>query len=286
MSYASVFGLEVAPGAVIGGPACRTINFRRFPMINRASRAGTQIPAAELAELRESSVERIGTGDFFAGRRVILFALPGAFTPTCSTLHVPGYLARLSDFRGAGIDDIVCLSVNDPYVMSAWQHAEKAEGIRFIADPFGEFTEAMGMSVDHRDASLGTRSWRYSMLVDDGTIETMFIEADVGGDPFEVSDADTMWKYLCPNYKSAGSAFMLARHGCPHCARAKALLTENDIHYEAIHLGEGVTMQGVKAASGATTVPQVFMEGRLIGGADQLAAYLLERGAVSRSVAA
>jgi len=246
-------------------------------MVNRVSRAGTQIPAVVLAELRDSSVERIETADLFAGRRVIVFALPGAFTPTCSSLHVPGYLARLFDFRDAGIDDIVCLSVNDPYVMGAWQHAEKAEGIRFIADPFGEFTQAMGMSVDHRDASLGTRSWRYSMLVDNGKIETMFIEADRPGDPFEVSDADTMWKYLRPNYKSPGSAFLLARHGCAHCARAKALLGESGIHFEAIHLGEGVTMQGVKAASGASTVPQVFIDGRLIGGADQLAAYLLER---------
>ena len=246
-------------------------------MTNRDSRAGTQIPSVELAELRDSSVKRIGTGDLFAGRRVIVFALPGAFTPTCSTLHVPGYLARLADFRDAGIDDIVCLSVNDPYVMGAWQHAEKAEGIRFIADPFGEFTEAMGMSVDHRDASLGTRSWRYSMLVDNGKIEVMFIEADLPGDPFEVSDAETMWKYLRPNHKGAESAFILARHGCPHCERAKTLLSESGIHFEAVHLGEGVTMQGVKAASGASTVPQVFLEGRLIGGADQLAAYILEQ---------
>jgi peroxiredoxin/glutaredoxin len=249
-------------------------------MTHRESRAGTQIPSVELAEFRDSSVEHIKTDDLFAGRRVIVFALPGAFTPTCSTLHVPGYLSRLSDFHDAGIDDIVCLSVNDPYVMEAWKHAEKAEGIRFIADPFGEFTAAMGMSVDHRDASLGTRSWRYSMLVDNGKVETMFIEPDVPGDPFEVSDADTMWKYLRPNHKTAPPAFMLARHGCPHCARAKALLNDNHIHYEAVHLGEGVTMQGVKALSGAATVPQIFIEGRLVGGADQLEAYIRERQSV------
>ena len=102
----------------------------------------------------------------------------------------------------------------------------------------------------------------------------MFIEPDKPGGPFEVSDADTMWKYLRPNDKSRGSAFMLARHGCQHCARAKRLLDEHGITYEAIYLGDELTMQGVKSASGAATVPQVYMDGRLIGGADQLTEYL------------
>jgi peroxiredoxin/glutaredoxin len=243
-------------------------------MSNRISRAGSRVPSAELAELRDGNVQRFAASDLFGGRRVILFALPGAFTPTCSTAHVPGYVARLKDFREAGIDEVVCLSVNDPYVMDAWQRSEKAEGLRFVADPYAEFTQAMGMSIDQRDASLGTRSWRYSMLVDDGMIETMFIEPDVPGDPFEVSDADTMWKYLRPNQKIKSSAFMLARHGCPHCARAQDLLKRSGIAFEAMYLGDELTMQGVKAASGIATVPQIFIEGALIGGADQLAVYL------------
>ena len=248
-------------------------------MSKRASRIGSPVPPVELAELRDGNVKRVSTSELFAGRRVIVFALPGAFTPTCSTAHVPGYVARLKDFHEAGIDDVVCLSVNDPFVMEAWQRSEKAEGVRFLADPFGEFTEGMGMSIDHRDASLGTRSWRYSMLVDDGKIEAMFIEPDVAGDPFEVSDADTMWKYLRPNQKSKGSAFMLARHGCPHCARAKGLLQQTGITYEALYLGDELTMQGVKAASGAATVPQIFMDGKLIGGADQLTEFLKAQSA-------
>jgi glutaredoxin-like protein len=242
-------------------------------MSNRTSRAGAQVPDVELGELRDGIVQRIRSADLFRGRRVVLFALPGAFTPTCSTAHVPGYVARLKDFRQAGIDDVLCLSVNDPFVMEAWQRSEKAQGVRFIADPYGVFTEAMGMSVDHRDASLGTRSWRYSMLVDNGKIEIMFIEPDVPGDPFEVSDADTMFKYQ----KSLGPAFMLARHGCPHCARAKALLEGRGIAFEAIHLGDELTMQGVKAASGVATVPQIFIDGKLVGGADQLTDYLSKR---------
>jgi len=245
-------------------------------MVERASRVGSKVPEVQLSELQDGNVRKVSTADLFKGRRVILFALPGAFTPTCSTAHVPGYVARLKDFHDAGIADVVCLSVNDPFVMEAWQRSEKAAGIRFVADPYAEFTRAMGMEVDHRDAGLGVRSWRYSMLVDDGTVEAMFVEPDVPGDPFEVSDADTLWNYLRPDQKGAGTAFMLAREGCPHCARAKALLKEHGITFEAIHLGDGLTMQGVKAASGTATVPQVYIDGRLIGGADQLARHLGE----------
>jgi peroxiredoxin/glutaredoxin len=243
-------------------------------MSKRESRERTQVPDTELAELVDGAMRRFKSSDFFRGRRVIVFALPGAFTPTCSTAHVPGYVARLNDFKQAGIDTVACLSVNDPFVMDAWQRAEKAEGVRFIADSDGAFTAAMGMSVDHSGAALGTRSWRYSMLVDDGTIEKMFIEPDVPGDPFEVSDADTMFKYLRPNQKTVDPAFMLARHGCPHCARAQAMLKNHGVAYEAVYLGEELTMQGVKAASGTATVPQIFIGGQLIGGADQLAAHL------------
>jgi glutaredoxin-like protein len=112
------------------------------------------------------------------------------------------------------------------------------------------------------------------MLVDDGIIQKMFIEPDVPGDPFEVSDAETMFKYLRPNQKTLGPAFMLARHGCPHCARAQELLRTRGINFEAIYLGDELTMQGVRAASGAATVPQVFFGGKLVGGADQLTEYL------------
>jgi peroxiredoxin/glutaredoxin len=245
--------------------------------MNRPSREGALVPDVELAELSDGKATRLSSRELFQGRRVILFALPGAFTPTCSTAHVPGYVARLKDFRAAGIDDVVCLSVNDPFVMEAWQRSEKADGIRFVADPYADFTQAMGMSVDHRDASLGTRSWRYSMLVENGTIAKMFIEPDVPGDPFQVSDAETLFRFLCPNQVTLGPAFMLARHGCPHCARAKRLLDERGITVEAIYLGDELTMQGVKAASGASTVPQVFLGGALVGGADQLAAYLSQQ---------
>jgi peroxiredoxin/glutaredoxin len=243
-------------------------------MSKRVSREGERVPDVEMAEMTDGKARRITTRELFGGRRVILFALPGAFTPTCSTAHVPGYVAQLKEFRDAGIDDIVCLSVNDPFVMEAWQRSEKAQGIHFVADPFGEFTQQMDMSIDHRDAWLGTRSWRYSMLVNDGKIEKMFIEPDVPGDPFEVSDADTMLKYLRPNRKTLGPVLMLARHGCPYCAKAKSMLEEHGVRFDAVYLGDELTMQGVKAASGEARVPQVFVDGKLIGGSDKLAEFL------------
>jgi peroxiredoxin/glutaredoxin len=243
-------------------------------MAARESRERSQVPNVELAELVDGSVRKFPSRELFANRRVVVFALPGAFTPTCSTAHVPGYVARLKDFKHAQIDDVVCLSVNDPFVMDAWQQSEKAAGIHFVADPFGEFTQAMGMAVDHRDIGLGLRSWRYSMLVTRGTIEKMFIEPDVAGDPFEVSDAETLLRYLRPNSSNTETALMLARHGCPHCHRAKQLLNERGISFEAVHLGDELTMQGVHAAAGAVTVPQVFIAGKLIGDGQKLSQYL------------
>jgi glutathione-dependent peroxiredoxin len=243
-------------------------------MSNRESREGRSVPSVTLAEMQDGRLRQIRAPELFEGRRVILFALPGAFTPTCSTAHVPGYVALLSEFKAAGIDDVICLSVNDPYVMQAWRQSEKAQGIHFVADPFAEFTTAMGMAVDHRDTLLGTRSWRYSMLVENGTIEKMFIEPDKAGDPFEVSDAETMLRYLRPDRRSLGPVLVLARHGCPFCARAEAMLTERGIVFDAVYLGDELTMRGVKAASGSSTVPQVFIGGQLVGGSDQLARFL------------
>lgn len=243
-------------------------------MTERRSCEGQRIPQVELAELRNGEVRHLLSSELCAGRRVILFALPGAFTPTCSTAHVPGYVSRLKDFRAAGIDDVVCLSVNDPFVMEAWQRSEKAQGIHFVADPFAEFTREMGMAVDKRDKGLGVRSWRYSMLVADGHIEKMFIEPDKPGDPFEVSDADTLLRYLRPGQPPGSAVLVLARHGCPFCARAEQALRSRGIAYDIVHLGEELTMQGVKAASGIARVPQIFIDGELIGGSEELERHL------------
>lgn len=241
------------------------------------NREGTRIPNAMFRTRQDNQWVDVSSESVFGGKTVIAFALPGAFTPTCSSSHVPRYNELASVFATNGVDEIVCISVNDAFTMNAWQQDQKADRIRFLPDGNGEFTEKMGMLVDKSDLGFGMRSWRYSMLVRDGVIEKMFIEPQQEGDPFEVSDADTMLRYINPQAELPDMVTLFARSGCPHCARAKRLLDEHDIEYEEITLGDHVTMRSVQAVTGAQTVPQVFINGKLVGGADQLQSYLAGR---------
>ncbi|MGE3724078.1 MAG: glutathione peroxidase [Candidatus Sericytochromatia bacterium] len=216
----------------------------------------------------------VSTDDVFAGKTVVVFSLPGAFTPTCSSTHVPGYNALAPVFRENGVDEIVCLSVNDAFVMDAWKKDQSAEQIRFLPDGNGEFSEALGLLVDKSAIGFGKRSWRYSMLVRDGVIEKMFIEPEKPGDPFEVSDADTMLNYLNPAAKAPEYISLISRAGCPHCARAKNMLKARGLAFEEIELNDRVTTRSIEAITGRATTPQIFIGGRHIGGADDLAAFL------------
>ena len=136
------------------------------------------------------------TDEIFAGRRIVLFALPGAFTPTCSSTHLPSYETRHAALTEQGVDEVICLSVNDAFVMFQWGQAQSVDKITLLPDGSGEFTRKMGMLVDKQNLGFGFRSGRYSMLVDDGKIVEIFAEPGFGDnaedDPFEVSDADTM----------------------------------------------------------------------------------------------
>jgi len=140
------------------------------------------------------------TQDIFGGRRVVVFALPGAFTPTCSSTHLPRYEELYDEIRAQGIDEVICLSVNDAFVMFQWAKQQGVQKVFMLPDGNGDFTRKMGMLVDKDNLGFGMRSWRYSMVVDDGKIEKIFIEPDFQDncptDPFEVSDADTMLAYL------------------------------------------------------------------------------------------
>ncbi len=154
--------------------------------------------------------------DIFAGKKVIIFALPGAFTPTCSSTHLPRYEELYDQFAAQGVDDIYCLSVNDAFVMFQWGKHIGADKVKMLPDGSGEFTRKMGMLVDKDNLGFGMRSWRYSMLVNDSTIEKVFIEPDFGDncptDPFEVSDADTMLAWMkgeaAPAEKPERNAFV------------------------------------------------------------------------------
>ncbi|HET9580191.1 MAG TPA: glutathione peroxidase [Usitatibacter sp.] len=238
---------------------------------------GKRIPEVTFRTRENGQWKDVSTREIFAGRTVVVFALPGAYTPTCSSTHLPRYNELFPVFRQNGVDEIVCLSVNDAFVMSEWQKDQNAPHIRFIPDGNGEFTRRMGMLVDKSSLGFGQRSWRYSMLVRDGVIEKQFIEPEKDGDPFEVSDADTMLAYLAPAAKAPEPVVIFSRPGCPHCARAKQALESRGIAYEDVSLGKGITLSAVRAVSGRGTVPQVFIGGRHIGGADDLERYFVEQ---------
>jgi glutaredoxin-like protein len=235
---------------------------------------GQRVPNVTFRTRTDSDWQDVTTDELFAGKTVIVFSLPGAFTPTCSSSHVPRFNQLAPAFRRHGVDEIVCMSVNDAFVMNEWKTDQGAENITFIPDGNGEFTDGMGLLVGKEDLGFGKRSWRYSMLVRDGVIEKQFIEPEQPGDPFEVSDADTMLSYLAPSEAKPLDVTVFSRAGCPHCARAKAALREAGIDFEALELNNDYSDRTLRAVSGATTVPQVFVNGNLIGGADELESWL------------
>ncbi|WP_027852760.1 glutathione peroxidase [Marinobacterium litorale] len=235
------------------------------------NKEGQRVPNVTFPTRVGNEWVNVTTDELFAGKTVILFALPGAYTPTCSSTHLPRYNELAPVFKREGVDSIICLSVNDPFVMGAWAGDQSAQNIDMLPDGNGEFSDGMGMLVEKRDLGFGKRSWRYSMLVKDGVIEKMFIEPNKPGDPFEVSDADTMLNYINPNAQLPRRVSLLTKPGCPHCARAKKQLTERGMDYEEIQLGQnGITYSSLVAISGKGTVPQIFIDGDHIGGADEL----------------
>jgi glutaredoxin-like protein len=236
----------------------------------QAIAAGERVPDVSLRLLREGEWRELGTSEIFAGRTVVVFGVPGAFTPTCSSQHVPRFNELASTLRALGVDEIICVAVNDPFVMAAWARAEKADRITFAADGNGEFTAAIGMLVDRQDLCFGQRSIRYSMLVRDLIVDAAFVEPDEPGDPYTVSDADTMLLYIDPDAPIPDQVVLFAREGCPHCAHARELLERAGFPFVELLLEDDVRGTIVGAVAGARTVPQVFFNGTLIGGTDEL----------------
>ena len=236
-------------------------------------RTGQQVPSVVFHTRQGDAWKDVSTDDLFKGKKVAVFSLPGAFTPTCSSTHLPRYNELAKEFFARGVDSILCVSVNDTFVMNAWLADQEAENIVVVPDGNGEFTKGMGMLVSKEGLGFGDRSWRYSMLVNDGKIEKMFIEPEKEGDPFEVSDADTMLKFIDPEWKDQPSVSIITKPGCEFCAKAKALLTEKGLGYEEIVLGRDASVTSVRAITGKTSVPQVFIGGQYIGGSEDLEAY-------------
>ncbi|WP_045858924.1 glutathione peroxidase [Teredinibacter purpureus] len=239
------------------------------------NREGQTVPSVTFKTRDGDDWLDVSSDALFKDKTVVVFALPGAFTPTCSSTHLPRYNELAPVFFKEGVDAIICLSVNDTFVMNAWSADQHADNIRFIPDGNGDFSEGMGMLVDKSDIGFGKRSWRYSMLVKNSVIEKMFIEPNKPGDPFEVSDADTMLAHINANAELPKRVTLFSKPGCPHCTRAKNTLSKNKFKYEEIVLGDnGVSYSSLTAVSGQGTTPQVFIDGKHIGTADDLDKWL------------
>jgi len=162
-------------------------------------KVGDRLPEGQVQEFIEVEGNGCSVGpntfkvqDQVKGKKIAIFGLPGAFTPTCSAKHVPGYVANIDKLKAKGVDEVWCISVNDPFVMGAWSRDQKAGGkIRFMADGSAEYTKKLGLELDLNARGMGTRSQRFSMLVDNGVVKTLNVEAP---GKFEVSDAETMVK--------------------------------------------------------------------------------------------
>lgn len=158
-----------------------------------AIQEGDRLPDATLHTMRDGRPTAVTTGELFGGKKVVLFAVPGAFTPTCSQAHLPGYVANADEIKAKGVDSIVCVAVNDAFVMDAWGADRNAEELVMAGDGNGEFTAAIGLEMDGRGFGLGTRSERYAMIVDDGVVTKLAVEAPGA---FEVSKAEAILEAL------------------------------------------------------------------------------------------
>lgn len=204
------------------------------------NREGQHVPQVTFRVPEDDQWRNVTTDALFAGKTVAVFSLPGAFTPTCSSTHLPRYNQLAPSLFANGVDSIVCVSVNDTFVMNEWAKDQECGNVILVPDGDVEFTDGMGMLVDKGGLGFGKRSWRYSMLVKDGVVEKMFIEPDQAGDPLEVSDADTMLRYINPQAREPDQVAIFTSEGCQHCAAAKALLTELGYDYAEVSLAHGL----------------------------------------------
>lgn len=156
-------------------------------------KVGDRLPETTLVKVTPEGPEQVTTTDYFAGRRVALFAVPGAFTPTCSAQHLPGFVAQGDALKAKGVDEIACTAVNDAFVLKAWGQVSGSGNVTMLADGNGDFAQAVGLTMDGSKFGMGTRSQRYTMLVNDGVVEQLFVEAP---GEFKVSSADHLLSQL------------------------------------------------------------------------------------------
>lgn len=246
-------------------------------MTQPLSREGQPVPQVRFRYRADGDWKETDTDQLFKGRTVAVFSLPGAFTPTCSSTHLPRFNELAPAFRENGVDEVVCVAVNDPFVMEEWARSQECSNVFLLPDGNGTFTRQMGMLVNKSDLNFGERSWRYSMLVRDGAIEKMFIEPDEPGDPFEVSDADTLLHYVNKDATLPDQVALLTRQGCAFCAEAKKALDDAGITFAEVDLPHTIRTRALGAIAGARKVPQLFVNGTLIGGGEALQGWVRDQ---------
>ena len=202
------------------------------------NREGQRVPNVTFQVRENNAWKQVTTDDIFKGKTVVVFSLPGAFTPTCSSTHLPRYNELAPTFAKLGVDSVVCLSVNDTFVMNEWAKDQESNNIVLL----------------------------------DGIVQKMFIEPEKDGDPFEVSDADTMLNYIDATAKAPDQVVVFSKPGCPFCIEAKALLDAKGYNPIEIPLDNKVRGRVIGAVSGQGTAPQIFINGEHVGGLDALKA--------------
>lgn len=244
--------------------------------MNITDKTGQRIPTFEFFMFIGDQWVSRTTEQLFGNSRVVVFAIPGAFSPVCSTQHLPRYNELYETFRSYGVEEVYCLAVNDSFVLNAWKKAERADNIVMLPDPDGEFTRRLGFLVNRNEVCLGNRSWRYSMVINNGIIEKMFIEkGDQGTDPYGESSAENMLKYLNPDAELPPSITIFSKVSCQVCAQIKSMLEQHHLQYEELHLNEEYTVKTAKALTGpADDLPVVFINGTKISKVEELEAYL------------
>ena len=244
-----------------------------------ATKEGQHVPDVTFRYRKDGEWQETNSRKLFDGRTVAVFSLPGAFTPTCSSTHLPRFNELAPAFRQNGVDEVICVSVNDPFVMEEWAKNQECENVFVLPDGNGSFTEQMGMLVDKSDLNFGKRSWRYSMLVKDGVVEKVFAEPDEPGDPFKVSDADTLLHYVNKDAKDPDQVALFTREGCAFCAKAKKTLRDAGIAFAEVDLPHTIRTKALGAIAKAKTVPQLFVNGELIGDSDAVEKWAAQHAA-------
>lgn len=209
--------------------------------------------------------------DVLQGKKVIIFGLPGAFTPTCSSAHLPRYEQLYDTFKEQGIDEVWCLSVNDTFVMNAWAEHQGVSKVKMLPDGNGSITRLLGMTTPKTELGFGDRAWRFSILINNGVVEQHFIENpdSKAADPFEVSDADTMLHAINAVASKPIDVMVFTKTDCPFCLELKnALKTSNTPHTEVVlpDSSRNATLRAILGSNAYHTVPLAFINGTPVQG--------------------